>query len=73
VEHPKRTIVKTITWRGCGAIFTIILIYFYSGDVGESLAVGISLEVVKMVIYYLHERIWNRIRFGRKPMPEYQI
>ncbi len=73
MEHHKRTICKTLTWRGFGACFTVILIYLYSGDIGESLAVGFLMELVKMGIYYLHERVWNRVSFGRSKPPEYQI
>ncbi|MFH1868607.1 MAG: DUF2061 domain-containing protein [Candidatus Omnitrophota bacterium] len=73
MEGHKRTIFKTITWRGCGAFFTIMLVYLYSGDVRESFTVGFVVEIIKMGIYYLHERIWNRIHFGRVKRPDYQI
>lgn len=73
MEHHKRTICKTLTWRVCGAFFTIVLIYLYSGDIRESFAVGSLVELTKMGIYYLHERIWNRFSFGRAKPPEYQI
>ena len=73
MDHPKRTLVKTITWRLIAVTVTIIAIYIYSGDIKESLVVGISANAVKMIIYYAHERIWNRSSFGKLKEPEYQI
>ncbi|MFH1783149.1 MAG: DUF2061 domain-containing protein [Candidatus Omnitrophota bacterium] len=73
MEQHKRTACKTITWRGLGACFTILLVYFYSGSVKESLTVGFLVEVIKMGLYYLHERVWNKSSFGRAKHPEYQI
>ncbi|MFH1479394.1 MAG: DUF2061 domain-containing protein [Candidatus Omnitrophota bacterium] len=74
MEQHKRTICKTVTWRGLGACFTIALVYLYSGSIKESFAVGFLVELVKMGLYYMHERIWNRSSFGRpKQQPEYQI
>jgi len=73
VEHPKRTLVKTLTWRIIALVTTIAVVYIYSGDINKSLVVGISANALKMVFYYVHERVWNRIEFGRIKPPEYQI
>lgn len=75
MEQPKRTLLKTLTWRLLAVVITMVVVYGYTGDIHESLVVGITANFFKMIIYYLHERIWNRISFGRlqpKP-PEYQI
>ena len=73
MEHHKRTLVKTITWRIIALVTTIAVVYLYSGDMKESLVVGIGANALKMVFYYVHERVWNRIDFGRVKPPEYQI
>lgn len=73
MEHPKRTLIKTITWRFFGMLGTIVLVYFYSRNIKESLAVGIIVDGFKMLLYYIHERIWNRLKFGRVLPPDYQI
>jgi uncharacterized membrane protein len=56
--------MKTITWRFVGTIDTIILGWLISGraEIGISLG-GIEL-VTKMILYYLHERVWYRSNFG---------
>ncbi len=73
MEQHKRTLVKTITWRLIALFVTIVVVYIYSGDIKGSLAIGFSANIIKMALYYVHERVWNRISFGRIKRPEYQI
>ena len=73
MEQHKRTLVKTITWRVIALVVTIVVVYAYSGDIKGSLVIGISANFLKMIFYYAHERIWNRIKFGRVQPPEYNI
>lgn len=62
----KRHVMKTITWRLIGTIDTIIIGWIISGDPFIGLKIG-SIEVItKMVLYFLHERIWYRMKFGIK-------
>jgi uncharacterized membrane protein len=74
-EKSYRSIVKSISWRTIGTIDTIVISYFITGKIGLALSIG-SIEVfTKMGLYFLHERAWNRINFGRvKELGiEYQI
>ena len=73
IEHPKRTIFKTLTWRVIAVSVTVAAVYLYTGKIEESLVVGISANAVKMFLYYIHERIWNKVSFGRGKPPEYTI
>lgn len=73
MEHPKRTLAKTITWRIIALLATIVVVYAYSGDIGQSCAIGVVANLLKMLLYYLHERAWNRVSFGRLKPPDYQI
>jgi len=73
MEHPKRTLVKTVTWRIIALVTTIGVVYAYSGDFTKSLTVGVIANALKMFLYYVHERVWNRIHFGRIKPPEYHI
>lgn len=60
IDSQKISILKTISWRIIGTLDTMLISYFLTGDI--SIAVGIGgIEVVsKMILYYLHERVWNR-------------
>jgi len=72
-EKAYRSIVKTISWRTVGTLDTIIISYFITGDLGMAAAIG-SIEVVtKMILYYFHERVWNKIQLGKVRKPDYNI
>jgi adenylylsulfate kinase len=75
VEKHSRTLVKTLCWRVIALLATIAGLYLYKGELKSSIAVGLAINAVKMCLYYAHERLWNRIRFGREvvPPPEYNI
>ena len=60
----KRHIAKTITWRIVGTIDTMILGWLISGNPMTGVKIG-GLEVItKMGLYFAHERIWYKSRFG---------
>jgi uncharacterized membrane protein len=62
-----RHILKTVTWRIVGTIDTIILGWIISGDLTVGLKIGSFEIATKMVLYYLHERVWFKyIKLGRK-------
>jgi uncharacterized membrane protein len=62
----QRHIAKTLTWRMVGTIDTMLLGWLISGDPLIGLKVGLAELVTKMVLYYFHERIWYRSKFGVK-------
>jgi len=73
MERHSRTIAKTLTWRVIATLTTIGVIYLFDKDVKNSIVIGISANLIKMFLYYLHERLWNRITFGRIKSPDYSI
>lgn len=60
----KRHILKTISWRGIGTLDTILLAWFVTGDPLIGLQIGGVEVVTKMLLYFLHEKLWYRIDFG---------
>ena len=73
-ENTYRSIVKTISWRALGTIDTILISYFITGSFGMAASIGAIELFTKMVLYYFHERAWNKSSFGIvKKEPEYQI
>jgi uncharacterized membrane protein len=64
----KRHLAKTITWRMVGTLDTIVLSWIITGNPLMGLKIGGAEVITKMVLYYLHERIWfNRgIKESRK-------
>ena len=61
----KRHLLKTITWRIVGTIDTMILGWLVTGNLKIGLAIGGFEVLTKMVLYYLHERVWYKyIKYG---------
>ena len=54
----KRHLVKTITWRIIGTLDTLLLAWLISGDFGIGIKIGSFELVTKMILYYVHERLW---------------
>lgn len=72
-EKARRSIAKTISWRTVGTLDTIIISYFITGNLAMAASIG-SIELfTKMVLYYFHERAWNKISYGKEQEPDYQI
>lgn len=55
-----RHILKTITWRIVGTIDTILLGYIITGNISTGLKIGGVELITKMVLYYIHERVWYK-------------
>jgi len=65
ISH-KRHIAKTITWRLLGTIDTIIISWFLTNNWMIGFSIG-GVEVIsKMILYYIHERLWYKSNFGIK-------
>ncbi len=63
-ESHKRSIAKSISWRVTASLVTIGLVGIFTRRWEIALSVG-GIEIfLKLLIYYLHERVWNRIRWG---------
>ena len=61
-----RHILKTITWRIVGTIDTILIGWAVSGDPMVGLTIG-SFEIfTKMILYFIHERVWYKVNLGIK-------
>ena len=73
MDHPKRSLCKSLSWRLFSFVLTVAIIYVYTKNIKQSLGVGAGIDLVKMVLYYIHERLWNKVDFGRHKPPEYQI
>jgi len=64
VGQRKISLVKGVTWRFVGSIDTILISWIYTGNPIIGLKIGATEFLTKVVLYYIHERIWNRIKIG---------
>jgi len=74
-EKSYRSIVKSVSWRTIGTIDTVLISLLITGKLDFAIAIGGVEVFTKMGLYYLHERVWNRINFGKvkKSGIDYQI
>ena len=60
-----KSLLKSISWRIVGTIDTIVISYFVTGQLVMAVSIG-SVEVVsKILLYYLHERVWENVTKGK--------
>jgi len=73
-DTPGRSIAKAITWRiiasGTTFLITFVIFHRYTNqnldEVLENASMVTAIEVVaKLVFYYLHERMWTNIKWGK--------
>jgi uncharacterized membrane protein len=69
-DKHNRSILKAISWRIVGSIDTIAISYFITGSVKAALSIGFIETFTKITIYYFHERLWERIEFGKGSKPK---
>jgi uncharacterized membrane protein len=69
-ENHLRSVVKGASWRVMGTIDTIILSLVFTGEIGKALSIGGVELFTKIFLFYLHERVWMRIRFGTEEVIE---
>ncbi len=63
-ETYARSTTKTATWRTIGSLDTMVLAWFFTGNIGTAMSIG-GLEVfTKLILYFFHERVWSHIGFG---------
>lgn len=73
IETKMRTLVKAITWRVTATVTTIVLVYLFTGRVDTALEVGVLEVTLKILFYFLHDRGWNKIKFGRRKFNPFVI
>lgn len=60
-----RSVSKGVTWRITATLDTILLAFIVTGTFVDAVKIGMVEIFTKIALYYLHERVWNIIPFGR--------
>tara|TARA_R110002020_G_scaffold125383_1_gene282581 strand:+ start:972 stop:1175 length:204 start_codon:yes stop_codon:yes gene_type:complete len=66
IASKTRTILKTISWRIVGTLDTMALGWIVTGSPLVGLKIGGLELITKFVLYYIHERIWLKSKYGTK-------
>ena len=73
METNARSIVKAVSYRLLGSSVTGLILFAITGKGTISILGSVADMVLKIAAYFVHERIWDRIQFGRTKPPEYEI
>ena len=65
IEKHWRSVAKAVSWRTLGTIDTIVIAWLITGKLAFAISIGFVEVFTKMFLYYFHERLWNKIKFGR--------
>ena len=60
-----RSLVKTISWRLTGTFCTFLISFIILGDITASSTIALIQLIFNTIMFYIHERIWNIIKWGR--------
>lgn len=66
VESPKRSIIKTLSWKVIATTIAFNVSYVQTGSIEASLETSGLVLVVGLVAYYLHERAWNSLHWEKR-------
>ncbi|MGB2661515.1 MAG: DUF2061 domain-containing protein [Candidatus Omnitrophota bacterium] len=60
-----RSIGKSATWRIISIVVLVAVSYLITGDVKKTTSITVVFQVILAVLYYVHERVWTKISWGR--------
>ena len=64
-EAKRRSFFKAVSWRIVATLVTLATAYAFTQKASQSLGIAVVAAVVNVLTYYFHERIWNRIGWGK--------
>ncbi len=65
METHVRSVVKAISWRVMATLVTGVLAFLFTGNMLIAIGIGSSEALSKIFLFWGHERLWDRIRWGR--------
>ncbi|MCZ6719471.1 MAG: DUF2061 domain-containing protein [Gammaproteobacteria bacterium] len=74
-ETRLRSILKALTWRLIASLVTASIVFIITREAALSVSVGILDSLVKIFVYYFHERVWTVIALGKivHPLAELDV
>jgi adenylylsulfate kinase len=72
-ETNTRSVVKGISWRVVATTTTIIIVYVFFGRLDLAIAAGLIETVLKVALYWGHEKIWHKIHWGKKKIDPFNL
>ena len=64
MDRKFRSFIKGITWRVVATCNGVLVAFILTGDFTKGLKIGVVGNITGFILFYLHERLWNQIRWG---------
>lgn len=58
--------MKSLTFRTIVILADLTVMYIITRHVGVTIALTVLTNIVSTMLYYLHERAWNNISWGKR-------
>jgi uncharacterized membrane protein len=65
-DTTQRSLVKTVSWRITGSSAVFVISYLISGSLSIAGTIAVIQLTANTILYYIHERIWNNIAWGKR-------
>ena len=65
IEKHYRSLAKAVSWRMTGSVDTLLITFLVTGQIRWALTVSGVEVFTKIMLYYVHERVWEKIPLGR--------
>lgn len=63
-ETTRRSLVKTVSWRLIGSSAVLLISFLLTGNVALAGTIAIIQLVSNTLLYFIHERLWNKVQWG---------
>jgi len=61
----ERSLVKGIIWEGFSFLILLIAVYVFYRDLSFSIKFSFGLTVIKVILFFFHERLWKNVKWGK--------
>ena len=65
-ETNKRSLAKTIVYRGLSLAICTVITYLFGLGWGEAFKISFVTFLASTLLYYVHERVWNKVNWGKE-------
>jgi adenylylsulfate kinase len=69
---PQRSLFKGISWEIISFILTLVVVFLLYRNIVISLKITLILTAIKIPVYFIHERTWKKIKWGKIPERKYK-
>ena len=73
IESTSRSLVKAVSWRLIAVVVTSLVAWALTSEFTLAATIGVLDSIIKIGAYFFHERLWNRVSYGKIKSPEYEI